>query len=906
MHDRLHRLLTWLAFTMLLALAGCGGTGSFTSPNAKPPVAAIILSDYVTNPGYPIIFSGLGSSDPQGQILTYAWNFGDNSTSTDVRVLKGYAAVGTYAVTLKVTNQSNLSTTASTSVRIVLPGQVPTANAGGPYSGNSGTPILFNGTASTDPQGLPLTYAWTFGDGGTATGVTPTHTYTAFGPFQVSLTVTNTAGLSASATSTVSIAYPNPTVTLNGPYAGKPTLAIAFKGTATDPYDASFTYQWNFGDGAYAQVASPTHAYAAVGTYPVSLTVTGQYKETTTVTSTATITAQGAAPGFGGLVQSGMTPIVGAHVHLLAAASTGYGQPSLSLLSGTGFTDFAGPYLPTSATGAFSIPANLPCTTQEQIYVYATGGTIGANTNPAVGLLAALGPCGALTPATSVTVDEGTTVAAAYALAGYATGPAAVSSPATTAAQTGVGNAFLNAANLVSTTTGKALGTTPASGGTSPQSTVDTLANILNACVNSASGSSACTSLLALTQSTDTASAALAIAHAQGANVAALYALQTPSSPFTPVLTTAPHDFALAVTYSGLSGVGTSGLAIDGLGNVWVFQYPTVYGNSPYLTQLASNGAVQQAFATTCNALNVADPNAIAIDAKNNVFLLTTSGGTYYDSYGNEQSYSTAQLCTVSAAGVMLSPPGGYSLGGSQLSSVSLYDLAIDKAGTAYIPSTTLLGRTVTGSATNGLGYLVGNAPFALADAIDAAGNFWVSSPQTNGIVKLSASGALLSPANGFTGGGLSVPASVAIDNSGNVWAINTQTNYPNAGQSISKLSPAGVPLSGTGFTAGPQVPFSLAIDGSSNVWVITGGAPALSVYELAPTGAPTLAIQHTTNLREYLDDPQSIALDSTGSVWISNGLDPTITQFIGAATPVVTPVAANLLPPYGSPASKP
>ena len=141
------------------------------------------------------------------------------------------------------------------------------------------------------------------------------------------------------------------------------------------------------------------------------------------------------------------------------------------------------------------------------------------------------------------------------------------------------------------------------------------------------------------------------------------------------------------------------------------------------------------------------------------------------------------------------------------------------------------------------------------------------------------------------------------------MWAINTQANYPNAGTSLSKLSPTGAPLSGAGITTGPQVPYALAIDGASNVWVASGssvsGAP-LSVYELAPSGTTTLAISHANQLREYLDDPQSIAVDSTGSVWVSNGLAYTVTQFIGAAVPVVTPIAANLLAPYNAPASKP
>lgn len=893
--------------TFLVLLVGCSTSAPSSSGGGGAPTASIITDGSLTYPGYPVTFSGLGSTDPQNQALTYAWNFGDNTTASGSRVLKGYAQVGIYTVTLTVTDQSGRSNSTTSTVRIVLHNQVPTANAGGPYSGAIGTLINFNGSASSDPLGQALSYSWSFGDGRTATGIAPTHTYSSPGSFTVTLTVTNTSGVSATATTKANIAYPSPTIKINGPYSGKPTLAIAFTSMITDPYDNSFSYQWSFGDGSSATVANPTHAYAAAGTYSVSLTAIGQYGETATATSSATISAQTSTGSFSGTVESGSAPISGAHVHLFAANTTGYGQASVSLLSNTGLTDSAGPYVATGTDGTFTVPAGLACSTHQQLYLYAIGGTAGANTNTATGLLAALGACGGITPATLVTIDEATTVAAAYALSSYAATPTSVSSPNTTAAQTGIANAFLNAASLASLATGQAVAST--TNGTSPQSAVNTLANILNACASSPTGSTSCTTLFAATQSTDTASAALAIAHNQGANISQLYALQSAAAPFSPYLTAAPHDFALGVTFSGLQGYGTSGLAIDSNGNVWVLQYPQVYMSVPHLTQFSSNGIVEQSFDTTCNALTSSTPNAIAVDPSNNVFLLTTSSATYDDSDDNPQSYSTAQYCTLNSSGVMISPPGGYNLGGSQTQSLSLYNLAIAGDSTAYIPSTTLLGRTLNGVATNGSGYVAGNAPYTLSDAIDGSGNFWLTSPATNGVVKLSPAGTLLSPANGFIGGGLSIPSNLAIDNGGNVWVINSEAGYPNAGTSLSKLSTTGAPLFGSGLTTGPQVPYSLAIDGANNAWVASGydisGAP-LSVYELAPSGATELAISHANDSREYLNDPQSIAVDSTGSVWVSNGLDYTVTQFVGAATAVVTPVAANLQSPYNSPASKP
>ena len=72
----------------------------------------------------------------------------------------------------------------------------PTANAGGPYSGRVGVPVLMSATASTDPEGAALTASWNFGDGATATGLTVSHAYGNVGVFNVTVSVsdgTNTA-----------------------------------------------------------------------------------------------------------------------------------------------------------------------------------------------------------------------------------------------------------------------------------------------------------------------------------------------------------------------------------------------------------------------------------------------------------------------------------------------------------------------------------------------------------------------------------------------------------------------------------------------------------------------------------------------------------------------------------------
>jgi len=83
--------------------------------------------------------------------------------------------------------------------------QPPIANSGGPCSGVIAQNVPFNGGGSFDPDGTISSYSWTFGDGGTGTGVSPTHNYTSAGTYTVTLAVTDNLGAQTSATTTTSI-----------------------------------------------------------------------------------------------------------------------------------------------------------------------------------------------------------------------------------------------------------------------------------------------------------------------------------------------------------------------------------------------------------------------------------------------------------------------------------------------------------------------------------------------------------------------------------------------------------------------------------------------------------------------------------------------------------------------------
>jgi PKD repeat protein len=147
-------------------------------------------------------FDGTGSSDPDGTIASYAWNFGDGTTSTNAKPSHTYAAGGPYTVTLTVTDDKGATGTATKSVTVTAPNQPPNATISAVSC--TGLTCAFDGSGSADADGSITSYAWTFGDGGTASGPKPSHTYGSASAYTVTLTVTDDKGATGTATTSVS------------------------------------------------------------------------------------------------------------------------------------------------------------------------------------------------------------------------------------------------------------------------------------------------------------------------------------------------------------------------------------------------------------------------------------------------------------------------------------------------------------------------------------------------------------------------------------------------------------------------------------------------------------------------------------------------------------------------------
>ncbi len=198
-------------------------------------------------------------------------------------------------MTVKVTDEAGLSTTASTTVTVTSSTLV--VNAGANESGNEGSSIAFSGTASGGSGAL--SYSWNFGDGSTATGtLTPSHTYAIYGSYTATLTATDALGDTKSSSATVTVNDVAPTMSIGGPYSAVLGSAIAFTGSAssvsTQETAAGYSYLWTFGDGGTSTQQNPSHTYASAGSYSITLKVTDEAGLSTTASTTATVSAASA------------------------------------------------------------------------------------------------------------------------------------------------------------------------------------------------------------------------------------------------------------------------------------------------------------------------------------------------------------------------------------------------------------------------------------------------------------------------------------------------------------------------------------------------------------------------------------------------------------------------------------
>ncbi|WP_051476654.1 PKD domain-containing protein [Arthrobacter sp. Br18] len=139
-------------------------------------------------------FDGSASTDADGTIASYVWDFGDGTTGTGVEASRTYATAGTYTVKLTVTDDRGAVHTTSKVITVVAGSPVNAPPAAAFTHMATGLAASFDGSTSTDSDGTIVSHAWDFGDGTTGTGVGASRTYAAAGTYTVTLTVTDNAG----------------------------------------------------------------------------------------------------------------------------------------------------------------------------------------------------------------------------------------------------------------------------------------------------------------------------------------------------------------------------------------------------------------------------------------------------------------------------------------------------------------------------------------------------------------------------------------------------------------------------------------------------------------------------------------------------------------------------------------
>ncbi len=611
---------------------------------------------------------------------------------------------------------------------------------------------------------------------------------------------------------------------------------------------------------------------------------------------TIAVTSVFTGPALSGIVEAGTQPVAGAKVALLAAGTSGYASSSLPVTETT-----------TDENGSFNLPAGYSCPQRNsQVYLVATEGQVGTNdANPNLALMTALGNCNALTSG-PVVLNEITSVASAFATAPFAANDALTGNTSylyigsSSSNLAGLANAFAAVNNLVDVTTGQFRFVVPAANATVPYNKISTIADILNSCTTTTGGvegdGSACGDLFQATDPlgtgtyngsvapSDTLQAAFNIAqhpvtqYGYSLDATALFALLPTSSPFQPTLSTHPSDWSLSLNYTGGGGLSSASsvgsFAIDANSNLWITD--TTAG-----TVIEWN-ALGAALSPSTGYKGGGGP--LAIDAGGNLWI--SGKGAIYELTNLGDPYPW-------------SPFGGVAGDGS--------DMAIDAQSNVWITNGTgvaefnALGQELSPIAGYANSAFTGTVPVA----IDSAGDVWLGSKNAANssspyaLAELSNPGGQLIALSSGTGLLYTVTAQIAADGSGNIWTptVSAVCEMPPYGGIGTILLPTCFQGGGGGVGLSFSNPQGIALDGAGSVWIASKGTSTVSpsIIEIIPSlmsgSSPTPQPLVSQSLSV---GPLRAAVDGAGNVWVLLA-DNTITEYVGVATPAVTPLALAL-----------
>ncbi|CAL2057315.1 glycoside hydrolase family 48 protein [Tenacibaculum sp. 190524A05c] len=229
------------------------------------PIAAFTATPESGIAPLDVQFDASSSSDPNGDTLSYSWDFGNGTTSTLVNPLVTYTSVGSYEVSLIVSDGTNFSSPVTKTIE-VTDGSPVASFTTTTDSGVAPLTVGFDASSSLDPSGGGLSYSWNFGNGNSASTVTATTVFEV-GTYTVSLTVTNAAGQADTVTKVITATDGNISCAFGAPTASAlPTIHKQFNhifvlGSGGPNLDnvTNFTINWDLPNNGLYQFSMLTN-----------------------------------------------------------------------------------------------------------------------------------------------------------------------------------------------------------------------------------------------------------------------------------------------------------------------------------------------------------------------------------------------------------------------------------------------------------------------------------------------------------------------------------------------------------------------------------------------------------------------------------------------------------------------
>jgi len=309
--------------TFIYPVTVSGEAGIDSGTSFLPPVADFSYMPAQPRSGETVLFDGTTSSDFDGTITTYAWDFNGNGESDAFQSVAShvFAAPGAHNVSLTVTDNGGNSDTVTYSIVVTEQTQIPLTPPASahlpianfqisPTAPSPGNAILFNGTSSLDLDGLIESFAWDFDGNGETDSTAPIaeHVFASAGLHDVTLTVTDDDGNSDSVT--ISIDVRPQTSTSTGmippianfaylPAEPEASAVILFNATLSTDLDGQITtFAWDFDEDGETDSAAAivNYSFPEDGVYDVSLTVTDDSGNADTLTLQVVVGTGGTAP----------------------------------------------------------------------------------------------------------------------------------------------------------------------------------------------------------------------------------------------------------------------------------------------------------------------------------------------------------------------------------------------------------------------------------------------------------------------------------------------------------------------------------------------------------------------------------------------------------------------------------